>query len=115
MNRDMVGVIRDEVALHPVNLGGRQRAPIGLEATLDHHTRAASDHGASALIGEGWQTRTREHDIEGGREIGRRVDKRSVEIKDYGQGAHVCRWLGYFLAGGKSVVRGTSVPIPKFA
>ena len=60
------------------------RHMLRFEAALDHHARAAPDHLARTLVGDGGKIFAREDDVERGDEIGRGIDERAVEIEDDG-------------------------------
>ena len=86
--RDVRGVVVDEVAHHPVDLDHVERAALRFQPAHDQRPRAATDHVAGCIIGNGRQAGASENDVEGGDEIGRAVDQRAVEIQNDGRSHH---------------------------
>src|SRR5262245_36738298 len=81
---DMCGVVIDEVAHEPVNLRLLERPPLRRQAVSNHRTRAAADHVARHVVGDGRQPIAGENDVERGDEVGGAVDQRAIEIENDG-------------------------------
>ena len=80
--RDMVRVMLDEGAHESIGFVHWEHASRCLEGTFDHHSGAASDHVARAVVIDGRQTLAGENRIQRCDQVGRRVDQRSVKVED---------------------------------
>src|SRR5580704_6590831 len=82
----MGGVMVDEGAEHPIELGLRAVAALRFKRLFDHAAGATADHHPGILIGEGRQALTAEDEVERCDQVGGGIDEGAVEVE--GDGEH---------------------------
>src|SRR5262249_42211260 len=83
-DRDVFGIVIDEIRHHAVDLRNRHDGATGFEPALDQLAGAGADHVARGFEWERRQALAVEHEIERVDEVGRGIDERAVEIEDDG-------------------------------
>ncbi len=84
----MFGIMCDEILEQLVKLIWRKSATLGFKAARDHHPGASANKIPRALVGQWRKPFPRENQIQRINEVRRRIDKRTIEVKDNGGRGH---------------------------
>jgi hypothetical protein len=78
----------DKILEQLLKLIWRKNATLGIETARDHHPGASAHKIPCMLVGQRRKSFLRENHIQRIDKIGRRIDKRTVEVEDNGGSGH---------------------------